>query len=85
MDLNPRNCACTGAQKKKSMSIAVPKKNVAERDVLVKCTMVCLVCVFWVLMDSVFAENTNNAAKLHFFFESRKRLKKKNVNFFENV
>ena len=52
--------------------MAVPKRNVAERNVLVKCTMVCLVCVFWVLMDSVFAENTNNAAKLHFFFELSK-------------
>ena len=72
MDLKVGVCACIGAQKKKSMSMAVPKRNVAERDVLVKCTMVCLVCVFWVLMDSVFAENTNNAAKLHFFFELSK-------------
>ena len=42
MDLKVGVCACMGAQKKKSISMAVPKRNVAERDVLVKCTMVCL-------------------------------------------
>ena len=72
MDLKVGVCACIGAQKKKSIRMPIPIRNVAERNVLVKCTMVCLVCVFFWLMDSVFAENTNNAAKLHFFFELSK-------------
>ena len=42
MDLKVGVCACIGAQKKKNMSMAIPIRNVAERDVLVKCTMVCL-------------------------------------------
>ena len=42
MDLKVGVCASVGAQKKKSISMAVPRRNVAERNVLVKCTMVCL-------------------------------------------
>ena len=71
MDLKVGVCACIGAQKRKSMSMAVPKRNVAERDVLVKCTMVCL-RVSVGLNNCVFCIKTNNAAKLHFFFELRK-------------
>ena len=42
MDLKVGVCASVGAQKKKSIRMPIPIKNVAERDVLVKCTMVCL-------------------------------------------